>query len=406
MKRKNTVPFVLLVSVLIGIGVALFLLMKPEDSSPEQTTNTTIMPDTRSTHESSGQATDTKGQLSDPEDKDMSRPSNDTELDNNCGNDPVTVLADAQRIGFFIGSETEMDPEIAEAFRKEGSTVLRDIEIPQTPDAVPVFTAVNREIDAVQLMKVIFGETVEYETQTLADNQGTLYKTTWHGAQYQIIDNGKFRDSFRRFAVRRLSLPSAQTTADPEAEARRFAEELLASPFLQGFQVKPGSYYSSLYQTSLVACEQIVDEYPISGSTYYVESDGTIIDAGELLNILGTKLTVEFDAYGLNGVELTRPLSITATGEMQPIRITAEAALENAISQANKRYNGHNVIAIRGISLQYLTPAHDGDPLIPVWVIPYDYYQNSLRPGSVEFDVGELAFIVDAQTGYVYPILM
>ena len=404
MTRKGTVSFIILVAVLAAAGLALFFLMKPKDASPRQESEA-------ASNTSEWKPVSTSENLaSTPAVTEKPLPSMETQPKETSGNDqnntPVSVPEDAQKIGFFIGSETDMEPEIAEAFHKDGSTVLRDIEIPDTPDTVPVYTAVNREIDAVQFMKTVFGEDVVYESQKLADNQGMLYRTTWHGAEYQILVNEKYRDSYHRLAVRRLSLPSAKTTEDPETEARRFAEALLASPFLEGFQMDPGAYYSSLYQTSLVACEQLIDGYPISDKTYYVESDGEVIEAGDMLNIQGTTLTVEFDAYGLSGVELTRPLSVAATGETQSIRISAEAALENAINQAKKRYPGHNVIAIRGISLQYLTPVHDGDPMLPVWVISYDYYQNSLRPGSVELDVGELAFIVDAQTGYVYPIFV
>lgn len=398
MRRKSLIPFIILVTVLLAAGLALFFLMKPKEAAPRQEARTSDYSSETKTINAAEQQTVAS------EATGIAWPSRDTQPEGNLGGDqgekPIIAPADAQKIGFFFGTEADMKPEVAEAFAKEGCTVLHSFEMPETPETVPVYKAANRENDVVGFMNAVFGEEVDCESQTLSDNRGTLYNTTWHGAQYQIMDCGTFRDGYRRLAVRRTSLPVEKTANDPAAEARSFAEKLTQNSFFQGFQVEPELYYSCLYQTSVVACKQYISGYPISSDTYYIEEDN------DTWNIEGSILTVEYDAYGLNGVEFKRPLSVTETGAAKTVRVSAEMALENAISQSKKKYTGHRVIDIREISLEYLSPAHDGDQMIPVWVIRYDLYQKSLRPGSVEFDVGELAFIVEVETGYVYPIYL
>lgn len=398
MQKKKNITAVVLVLVLFVTGFTLFFLLKPKASDSK------LKPHTSSYSTDLNQISTKENHMTNPAAPDNTWPSGDAQPDNNFsvgkGDEPILAPADAQKIGFFFGTEADMKPEVAEAFAKEGCTVLHSFEMPETPETVPVYKAENRENDVVGFMNAVFGEEVDCESQTLSDNRGTLYYTTWHGAQYQIMDCGTFRDGYRRLAVRRTSLPAEKTANDPAAEARSFAEKLTQNSFFQGFQVEPELYYSCLYQTSVVACKQYISGYPISSDTYYIEEDN------DTWNIEGSILTVEYDAYGLNGVEFKRPLSVTETGAAKPVRVSAEMALKNAISQAKQKYTGHRVIDIREVSLEYLSPAHDGDQMIPVWVIRYDLYQKALRPGSVEFDVGELVFIVEVETGYVYPIYL
>ena len=392
MPKKNMFPFAFLVLFLIALGVALLILIKPDETTPSRepytiynseskyNLTTEYSPSTSETSETTLYPSETKTEY------------------NHSDNENPSVPEDAQKIGFFIGSESDMEPEILEAYQKEGCTVLNNVIIPESPETIPVYIATNKKIDAVQFMKAVFGDTVKYETQILAGEQGTLYTTAWHGAEYSIMDKGEYRDGYHRISVRRTNVPSTQTVNDPEGEAFRFAENLTLFPYCQGFNVESQAYYSYLFQSSLIICRQFAGTYPIASASYHIEEEN------DTWTILGTSLTVEFDAYGLSGVDLKRPLYLTETGEKQNIQISAETAMENAIKQAKKRFSGHNVIAIRGISLEYLAPAHDGEPMIPVWVIPYDIYRSSLQQGSVELDVGELSFLVDAVTGEVFPI--